>query len=138
MVTTTSKIALSMPRLADSRKLSVSSWLMTVHNIYNIKYFWAKWPTKINCGWAFSKLCLICQIQHNGAFLEIQIFALVSSIYLKLFSVATPMLYCKYFLSYRLDSKKSNTLALYTFLQRLILHVFNYAIITYGYFNIHS
>ena len=38
---------------------------------------------------------------HNGAFLEIQIFASVSSIYLKLCSVATPMLYCKHFLSYK-------------------------------------
>ena len=39
--------------------------------------------------------------QQNDAFLEIQIFASVSSIYLKLCSVAIPMLYCKYFLSYK-------------------------------------
>ena len=52
----------------------------------------------------------------------------------------TPMLYCKYFLSYNasIDSKRSNTLALYAFLRRLILHVFNYTIITYRYFNIQS
>ena len=35
-----------------------------------------------------------------------------------------------------LDSKRSNTLALYAFLQQLKLHAFNYAIITYGYFDI--
>ena len=39
--------------------------------------------------------------QHNDAFLEIHIFALVSSIFLKLCSVAMPMLYCKYFSSYK-------------------------------------
>ena len=39
--------------------------------------------------------------QHNDVFLEIQIFASVSSIYLKLCSVATPLLYCKYFSSYK-------------------------------------
>ena len=39
--------------------------------------------------------------RHNAAFLEIQIFASVSSIYLKLCSVAIPMLYCKYFSSYK-------------------------------------
>ena len=67
--------------------------------------------------------------RHDDIFLEIQIFALVSSIYLKLCSVAISMLYCKYFSSYRLDTKRSNTLALYAFLWRLILHVLN-AIIT--------
>ena len=35
-----------------------------------------------------------------------------------------------------LDSKRSNTLALYAFLRRLKLQAFNYTIITYGYFNI--
>ena len=35
-----------------------------------------------------------------------------------------------------LDSKRSNTLALYVFLRRLKLHAFNYTIISYGYFNI--
>ena len=39
--------------------------------------------------------------RHNDAFLEIQIFASVSSIYLKLCSVAIAMLYCKYFSSYK-------------------------------------
>ena len=39
--------------------------------------------------------------QHNDAFLEIQIFASVSSIYLKLCSVVISMLYCKYFSSYK-------------------------------------
>ena len=39
--------------------------------------------------------------QHNDAFLEIQIFPSVSSIYLKLCSVVIPMLYCKYFSSYK-------------------------------------
>ena len=38
----------------------------------------------------------------------------------------------------RLDSKGSNTLPLYAFLRRLILHALNYTIITYGYFNIRS
>ena len=70
--------------------------------------------------------------RRNDAFLEIQIFASLSSIYLKLCSVAIPMLYC------RLDRKRSNTLALYAFLRRLILHVFNYTIITYEYCNVRS
>ena len=35
----------------------------------------------------------------------------------------------------RLDSKRSNALALYTFLRRLMLHALNYTIITYEYFN---
>ena len=39
--------------------------------------------------------------RHNDAFLEIQIFASVSSIYLNLYSVAIPMLYYKYFSSYK-------------------------------------
>ena len=38
--------------------------------------------------------------RHNDVFWEIQIFVSVSSIYLKLCSVAIPMLYCKYFSSY--------------------------------------
>ena len=41
------------------------------------------------------------KIRHNDAFLEIQIFALVSSIYLKLCSVVISMLYCKYLSSYK-------------------------------------
>ena len=76
--------------------------------------------------------------RHNNAFLEIQIFASVSSIYLKLCSVAIPMYIANTFRVTRLDSKRSNTLALYAFLWQLILHVFNYMIITYGYFNIQS
>ena len=39
--------------------------------------------------------------QYNDAVLEIQIFASMNSIYLKLCSVAIPMLYCKYFSSYK-------------------------------------
>ena len=39
--------------------------------------------------------------RHNDAILEIQIFASVSSIYLKLCSVVISMLYCKYFSSYK-------------------------------------
>ena len=39
--------------------------------------------------------------RHNDAFLEIQIFASMNSIYLKLCSVVIPMLYCKYFSSYK-------------------------------------
>ena len=39
--------------------------------------------------------------RHNDAFLEIQIFASVSSIYLKLCSVVISMLYCKYLSSYK-------------------------------------
>ena len=38
----------------------------------------------------------------------------------------------------RLDNKRSNTLALYAFLRQLILQVFIYIIITYGWFNIQS
>ena len=76
------------------------------------------------------------KIRHNGAFLEIQIFASVSSVYLELCAVALPMLYCNTFWVTRLNSKRSNTLALYTFLRRLMFHVFNYTIITYVCFNI--
>ena len=39
--------------------------------------------------------------RHNDAFLDFQIFASVSSIYLKLCSVVVLMLYCKYFSSYK-------------------------------------
>ena len=39
-------------------------------------------------------------------------------------------------MSTRLDSKRSNTLALYAFLRQIKLHIFNYMIITYGDFNI--
>ena len=80
----------------------------------------------------------ICQTWHNDTFLETQIFASVSFIYLKLYSVPIPMLYYKYFWVTRLDSKRSNTLALHAFLRWLILHVFNYTTITYGYFSIQS
>ena len=41
------------------------------------------------------------KIRHNDAFLEIQIFVSLSSIYLKVCSVAIPTLYCKYFSSYK-------------------------------------
>ena len=39
--------------------------------------------------------------RHNDAFLEIQIFASMNSIYLKLCSVVISMLYCKYFSRYK-------------------------------------
>ena len=39
--------------------------------------------------------------QHNDAFLEIQIFASMNSIYLKLCAVVISILYCKYFLRYK-------------------------------------
>ena len=39
--------------------------------------------------------------RRDDAFLEIQAFASVSSIYLNLCSVAIPMLYCKYYSSYK-------------------------------------
>ena len=38
----------------------------------------------------------------------------------------------------RLDSERSNTVGLYAFLRRLILHVFNYTVVTYEYFNLRS
>ena len=76
--------------------------------------------------------------RHNDAILEIQIFASVSSIYLKLCSVAIPMLYCKYFSSYEARLQEKQHISLYAFLQRLILHNINYTIITYGYVNIRS
>ena len=76
--------------------------------------------------------------RHNGAFLEIRIFASINFIYLKLCSVVISMLYCKYFQVTRLDSKVSSTLALYEFLRWLMLHKFNYTIVTYGYFNIRN
>ena len=76
--------------------------------------------------------------QHNDAFLEIQSFASASFIYLKLCSIAIPMLYCKYFWVTRLASKRSNTLALYAFLRQLTLHVLNYLTIAHRYSNIQS
>ena len=39
--------------------------------------------------------------QHNGTFLKIQVFASLSSVYLKLYSVVLSMLYYKYILSYK-------------------------------------
>ena len=39
--------------------------------------------------------------RHNYAFMEIQIFVSVGSIYLKLCSVVISMLYCKYFSGYK-------------------------------------
>ena len=39
--------------------------------------------------------------RHNDAFVEIQIFASMNSINLKLCSVVISMLYCKYFSSYK-------------------------------------
>ena len=41
------------------------------------------------------------KIRHNDAFLAIQIFASMNSMNLKLCSVVIPMLYCKYFSSYK-------------------------------------
>ena len=38
----------------------------------------------------------------------------------------------------RLDIERSNTLALYVFLWRFILHTFNYAVVTYGYLRLWS
>ena len=73
--------------------------------------------------------------RHNDAFLEIQILASVSSIYLKLCSVAIPMLYCKYFLSYkdRLQEKQHiNFVRIPTAIN------INYTIIIYEYFNIRN
>ena len=76
---------------------------------------------------------------HNDAFLEMQIFISVNSIFLKLCSVAISMLYiANTFQVTRQDSKRSNTLALHAILWRLILHVFNYTIITCRNFNLQS
>ena len=36
----------------------------------------------------------------------------------------------------KLDSEIRNTLAVYAFLWRLILHTFNYRVVTYGYFSL--
>ena len=49
----------------------------------------------------FKTVTRFAKTRHNDAFLEIQIFVSVSSIYLKLCSVVIPMLYCKYFSSYK-------------------------------------
>ena len=93
------------------------------------KFLWITWITYV---------IRFAKTRHNDVFLEIQIVASMSSIYLKLCSVATPMLYCKSFRVTRLDRKRSSTLALYAFLRRLIFHVFDYRIITYRYSNIRS
>ena len=63
---------------------------MVLKNAINIKFC-------NNCTY----VTRFAKTQHNDAFLEIQIFASVSSVYLKLCSVAIPMLYCKYFSSYK-------------------------------------
>ena len=101
-------------------------------NMYNFSSIHTTHAERINQIFVtqFAKTC------HNAGFLEIQIIASVNSIHLKLYSVVISMLYCKYFLSYKaIDSKKSNIFAI---LQQIILHVFNYMIISYGYFNIQS
>ena len=49
--------------------------------------------------------------QHK-TFLEIQIFASVSSIYLKLCSVAIPMLYCNFFSSYKARKQEKQHISL--------------------------
>ena len=77
------------------------------------------------------------KIRHSNAFLKIQIFASVHSMHLKVCSVVISMLYCKQFSVVTVvDNKRSNKLALYAFLWWLKLHVSNYTIITYGYYNI--
>ena len=70
-----------------------------------------------------------------------QMFASISSMYLNL-CFAVILQYCTaelivYKLQDYVNSKRSNTKALYTFLQILKLHVLNYIIITCVYFNIH-
>ena len=75
---------------------------------------------------------------HNKAFLDIHTFTSVTSTYLNFCSVAKSMLYWQYLWNTMLDSKRNNTLALHVFLQELILHTFNYTIVTYGYFNVWS
>ena len=49
----------------------------------------------------FKNVTRFAKTQHNDSYLEIQIFASMNSIYLKLCSVVISMLYCKYFLSYK-------------------------------------
>ena len=49
----------------------------------------------------FSQIGSLAKTRHNDAFLEIKIFASVSSIYLQLCSVVLSTLYCKYFSSYK-------------------------------------
>ena len=71
----------------------------------------------------------------DSKFLEINIFASVNSMYVKVCSVEHQ---CCTANDTRLHRKGSNTLTLYGSLWRLILHKFNYTIITYGYFNIWS
>ena len=74
--------------------------------------------------------------RHNDAFLEILIFASLSSIYLKLCSVAIPMLYWKYFSSYKARWQEKQNISFVRI--PTALHVFNYTTITYRYSNIRS
>ena len=55
--------------------------------------------------------------RHNDAFLEIQIFTSMNSIYLKLCSVVISMLYYKYFLSYKARWQEKQYITLYAFLR---------------------
>ena len=62
----------------------------------------------------------------------------ICSIYIKFCSVVLSKLFANSFQVTRLNSKRRNTLALYAFPTVIKLHVFDYMIITYGYFNIWS
>ena len=66
-------------------------------HVSTIRYFYVEF-----CLMLYRYLINVTQFaktRHNDANLEIQIFASVCYIYLKLCSVAITMLYCKYFLS---------------------------------------
>ena len=62
----------------------------------------------------------------------------MNSIYLKFHSVVTSMLYCKYFSSYKARQQDKKHISFICIPTRLMLHAFNYTIITYEYFDIWS
>ena len=89
----------------------------------------------------YAYMTRFAKTRHNDTFLEIQIFASACSIYPKLSSVMISMLYCKQFLRNKARQQKKQCISLVVlqaFLRQLILCVFYYTIITYGYFYVGS
>ena len=88
----------------------------------------------------WSHVTWFAKTRHNDALSDIQDFCISEFHVSKAFfcSNINAVLQILFKLRTWLDSKRCNILALYTFLRRLTLQVFNYTIITYRYFNIRS
>ena len=89
------KIAGSLQKLSSLTKLYINHNNITHEAAEDI-------AAVISCNNSLQEIVTrFAKTRHNDAFLEIHIFASVSSIYLKLCFVVISMLYCKYFSSYK-------------------------------------